>query len=111
MKKIATVASLAVLGVGFAFVGPATALDESKCADLWDQAAQQNDTLSKGDAGQYIADFAQVDADGNGQISEAEFQDGCRNDLVQSAAAAPGSMSTEPAEPGNGATPNSSQEY
>jgi hypothetical protein len=109
MKKLATVASLAVLGAGLA--GPAAALDQDKCADLWNRAAQQNDSLSLGEAGQYIVDFNQVDTDGNGQISETEFKDGCKNDLVQSAAATPGSMSNDPAESGAGANPGSPQDY
>ena len=106
MKK-ATVASLAVLfGAGLAFAGPAAALDEGKCAELWSSA------LAEGDATPYIVDFDQVDADGDGQISEAEFKDGCAQDLVQEAAAAPEAMEpTEPAEPGAEATPESSQEY
>jgi hypothetical protein len=48
---------------------------------------REGDTLSEGKAAPFIVNFKLVDADSNGQISEAEFKDGCKKGLVQEAAA------------------------
>jgi hypothetical protein len=44
-----------------------------------------NGGLSKDQAAEYIANFAMVDKNGDGQISEAEFQAGCESGWVQTA--------------------------
>jgi len=66
---------------------PAAVLDQTQCAELWSTAGQQGDALSQGQAAPYIVNFGLVDADGDGQISEAEFQEGCKQGLVQQAQA------------------------
>jgi hypothetical protein len=42
--------------------------------------------LSKEQANQYVANFSMVDKDKDGQISQVEFQDGCKNGWVQQTA-------------------------
>ena len=49
--------------------------------------------LSKQQATPYIANFAMVDKNSDGQISESEFQDGCNKGSVQAASASAGGQS------------------
>jgi hypothetical protein len=49
--------------------------------------------LSKQQATPYIANFAMVDKNSDGQISESEFQDGCNKGWVQAASASAGGQS------------------
>lgn len=67
---------------------PAAILDDAACADVWSLTQREGDTLSEGQAAPFIVNFNLVDTDGNGQISEAEFKDGCKMGLVQQASAA-----------------------
>lgn len=102
--RLATLTTLLVLaGVGPALAGPgsgeprqpsdppsgrpAAILDDAKCADVWSATQRDGDELSQGQAAPYIVNFGQVDANGDGKISEAEFKDGCKQGLVQEAAA------------------------
>jgi hypothetical protein len=66
---------------------PAAILDDAKCADIWSATQREGDALSQGQAAPYIVNFNQVDANGDGKITEAEFKDGCKQGLVQEAAA------------------------
>ena len=67
---------------------PAAVLDDAKCADIWSATQREGDALSQGQAAPYIVNFGQVDANSDGKITEAEFKDGCKQGLVQEAAAA-----------------------
>ena len=49
--------------------------------------------LSKQQATPYIANFAMVDKNSDGQISESEFQDGCNKGSVQAASSSAGGQS------------------
>jgi hypothetical protein len=62
-------------------------LDDAKCGSVWSAAQKTGDTLSEGQAAPFVTNFKLVDADGDGKISETEFQDGCKKGLVQEAAA------------------------
>jgi hypothetical protein len=64
-------------------------LDDAKCADVWTMTQPDGDTLSEGQAAPFIVNFDLVDANSDGKISEAEFKDGCKQGLVQEAAASP----------------------
>lgn len=66
---------------------PAAVLDEAQCGQLWTMTVRQGDTLSEGQAAPHIVNFGLVDANGDGQISEVEFRDGCDHGLVQKAEA------------------------
>jgi hypothetical protein len=65
---------------------PAAILDDAKCESVWSLTEREGDTLSEGKAAPFIVNFKLVDADGDGQISEAEFKEGCKQGLVQEAA-------------------------
>ena len=103
MRTVTLSTAVLLLGTGIALAGPgagqprepadppsgrpAAVLDQTQCAELWSTAGQQGDALSQGQAAPYIVNFGLVDADGDGQISEAEFQEGCKQGLVQQAQA------------------------
>ena len=69
---------------------PTAILDESKCAEVWKKAKDKP-------AG-YMVNFELADADGNGEISKAEFKKGCKKGWVQKHA-------TLPVKSGGGQTP------
>lgn len=83
---------------------PSAILNKSECRDVWKQAiGKQGDTLGADRATPYVANFKMVDKDKNGQISKAEFKQGCRNGWIQAAAGTdkmnmkrkPGAMKSE----------------
>ncbi len=102
--RLATFTAVMLLGAGSALAGggapvpsqptggdpsgrPSAILDDAACAEVWSLTQRDGDTLSEGAAAPFIVNFNLVDADGNGQISEAEFKDGCKKGLVQQASA------------------------
>lgn len=102
--RLATLTSVLILTTaGYAFAGPGSGeprqpadpasgrptaiLDDAKCADVWSLTEREGDTLSQGQAAPFIVNFDMVDADGDGKITEAEFKEGCKQGLVQQAAA------------------------
>ena len=103
MRLITLTSVLVLLSASYAIAGPGTGppkepadppsgrpaaiLDDAKCASVWSMTQREGDTLSEGKAAPFIVNFKLVDADSNGQISEAEFKDGCKKGLVQEAAA------------------------
>ena len=103
MRTVALGTAALLLGTGMALAGPgagqprqpadppsgrpSAVLDQSQCAELWSTAGPQGDALSEGQAAPYIVNFGLVDTNSDGQISEAEFQAGCEEGLVQQAQA------------------------
>ena len=102
--RLAAFTAVMLFGAGYALAGggapvpsqpaggdpsgrPTAILDDAACAEVWSLTQRDGDTLSEGAAAPFIVNFNLVDADGNGQISEAEFKDGCRMGLVQQASA------------------------
>jgi hypothetical protein len=87
-----TIAALAIaLSTGVAWAADNSAsstavLNDSQCQSLWGQAATNGDSLSSSEAGSYITDFKRADANNDGKISQAEFNNACKLGLVQSAA-------------------------
>jgi EF hand len=66
---------------------PSAILSKSECRDVWKQAiGKKGDTLGADRATPYVANFRMVDKDQNGQISKAEFKQGCRNGWIQNVA-------------------------
>jgi hypothetical protein len=65
---------------------PSAVLNDSQCQSLWGQAASSGDSLSSDQANSYITDFKRADANSDGKISQAEFNNACKLGLVQSAA-------------------------
>ena len=62
---------------------PAAArLDEARCQAVWKAAEKEGDLLSAEGAKSYIEDFAVVDTNKDGKISEAEFTEGCSGGWV-----------------------------
>lgn len=102
MKSALLTITVLVLGAGYAFAGPgsgepqtpgdpesgrpAQVLDEAKCEEVWSQTDREGDTLSMGKAAPFVVNFALVDADDDGKLSEAEFKEGCKKGLVQESA-------------------------
>ena len=65
---------------------PAQILDETKCGEVWSQADREGDTLSMGKAAPFVVNFALIDTDNDGELTEAEFKEGCKKGLVQESA-------------------------
>ena len=77
---------------------------ESKSPNL--PGSDSGQGLSKQQAQPYIANFAMVDKNNDGQISQAEFQDGCTNGGVQAASrtqggSPPAPSTSNPSKPGS----------
>jgi hypothetical protein len=77
-----------------------TNLDQSGASNM--ATAGSNGGLSKDEATRYIANFAMVDKNSDGQISQTEFQDGCEKGWVQAGTSSgqPGSPSGSSSESG-----------
>ena len=66
---------------------PGAVLDEAKCDSVWSLTEREGDSLSEAKGTPFVVNFKLVDANADGKISEAEFNDGCKKGLVQEAAA------------------------
>jgi hypothetical protein len=62
---------------------PSAALNPEQCEAIWKNAVPSGDLLAKSAAAPFIVNFEQVDKDGSGDISKAEFQDACAKGLVK----------------------------
>ena len=95
MKTITLSALAFMLSAGYALAAdpsnpttpghPSAVLNDSQCQSLWSQAASSGDSLSSSQANAYITDFKRADANSDGKISQAEFNNACKLGLVQSA--------------------------
>jgi len=65
------------------FRRPSAVLTDTQCQEVWKKAVPSGDTLAQADAAPYIVNFTQVDTDGDGVISIAEFQAACGKGLVK----------------------------
>jgi hypothetical protein len=104
--RLATITALAMLtSASYAFAGggapvppapaggdpsgrPSAILDDAKCQSVWSLTEREGDVLSEDKAAPFIVNFQMVDADGNGKISQDEFNQGCKKGWVQEASAA-----------------------
>ena len=68
---------------------PSAVLDDAKCQTVWSMTQRDGDTLSGDQAAPFIVNFSMVDADGDGKITQSEFEDGCKKGLVQEQASKP----------------------
>ena len=59
-----------------------TALSLDDCRKIWNLAAGRSDLGPEG-AKPYVDDFAAVDTNGDGKITNSEFRAGCENGLVR----------------------------
>src|SRR5436190_425183 len=114
--KLATFAILGILvSASYAFAGagapvpatpeggapsgkPGAILDDSKCKQVWSEAAGGQSDLTAEKAGPYVVNIQKVDANNDGKITEDEFKLGCKGGWVQAQA-------SRPAESGGGQTP------
>ncbi len=62
---------------------PSAALNPEQCAAIWKNAVPSSDLLAQSAAAPFIVNFTQVDKDGSGDISKAEFEDACAKGLVK----------------------------
>ena len=88
LKLTAALAALLATG-GFAFAqepAPAaggTELSQAECLAVWSKAdATGQGTLDTSQAQAYVSDFAAADENGDGALSQIEFQNGCAKGLV-----------------------------
>ena len=102
MRVVALSCTVLLLSAGYALCGPgsgepktpgdpesgrpAAVLDEAKCQAVWSQTDREGDTLSMGNAAPFVVNFALLDADDDGKLTEAEFKEGCKKGLVQESA-------------------------
>jgi hypothetical protein len=61
---------------------PSAALNPEQCEAIWKNAVGQR-RRGKSAAAPFIVNFEQVDKDGSGDISKAEFEDACAKGLVK----------------------------
>jgi hypothetical protein len=62
-------------------------LSQAECQSLWNQAdAAKSGSLSQAQAQPYVKNFSAVDANRDGKISRAEFDQGCTAGHVESSA-------------------------
>jgi hypothetical protein len=80
--KRATLIAFAIFLSGNYALAAQKALNDTECQKVWVEAVQSNDSLSAVGAAPYIVVFKEVDVDGNGQISNSEFKEGCKKGLV-----------------------------
>lgn len=91
--KLATLTSIALLlsassvlaqGANTMTSGrPSAALNPEQCSAIWNNAVGSDELLSQSAAAPFIVNFTQVDKDGSGDISKAEFEDACAKGLVK----------------------------
>jgi hypothetical protein len=63
---------------------PSAALNPEQCDAIWNNAVPSGgDLLTEAAAAPFIVNFTQVDKDGSGDISKAEFDDACAKGLVK----------------------------
>ena len=62
---------------------PSAALNPEQCEAIWNNAVPSGDLLAKSAPAPFIVNFTQVDNDGSGDISKAEFLDACAKGLVK----------------------------
>lgn len=78
---------------------PGAILDDTKCNAVWSMTEREGDALVADKAAPFIVNFAMVDTDKDGKVSQDEFKQGCKNGWVQEQASKPG-------ETGGGQTPD-----
>lgn len=84
---VLTAALVTALAAGPAVSGTAAdgaALNLDDCRKIWNLAAGRSD-LGPDGAKPYIDDFATVDTNGDGKITNAEFRAGCESGFVHPA--------------------------
>jgi hypothetical protein len=93
MRTAVLTGALVLVAAGYALAAdpsagrPGAVLDDAKCASVWNMTQRQGDAITEGEAAPFVVNFQLVDANADGQISEAEFKDGCKKGLVQEASA------------------------
>lgn len=69
---------------------PGAILDAAQCDEAWSNAAEGADHLTAEQAAPVVANFDMVDANGDGQVTKDEFDEGCKKGVVQQHASKPG---------------------
>jgi hypothetical protein len=63
---------------------PGPVLDPAQCTAVWSITERDGDTLTEEKARPFIVNFTMVDTDGDGRITQEEFQKACKGGLVKS---------------------------
>ncbi|HML90777.1 hypothetical protein [Methyloceanibacter sp.] len=93
MKLVMLTSALLLVGTGTALAQtsantmsagrPSAILNDEQCQDVWSRAVTEGETLDEAGAGPFIVNFAQVDTDADGSISNDEFKAACGKGLVK----------------------------
>ena len=96
MSKLVILTGLAlVLGTGLVLAGggggqntmssgrPSAVLTPERCSQLWKMAVPEGDMLPQANSGPFIVNFAQVDADADGNLTVTEFEAACGKGMVK----------------------------
>ena len=87
MQRAAFAALALLLGTAYAIAAsdtPGPTLDPAECTAVWSLTEREGDTLVKAKARPFVVNFTMVDTNGDGQITQEEFQKGCKGGWVKS---------------------------
>ena len=62
---------------------PSATLNPEQCEAIWNNTVPSGDLLVQSAAAPFVVNFEQIDKDGSGDISKAEFEDACAKGLVK----------------------------
>jgi len=62
---------------------PSAVLNQSRCDELWKKAVPEGEKLTQVNAHDFIVKWTQVDKDGDGSLSKAEFDAACGKGMVK----------------------------
>lgn len=62
---------------------PSAVLQSERCNEIWKAAAGEGDKLASAQAAPFIVNFSQVDTNGDGALTLAEFEAACGKGMVK----------------------------